>query len=208
MAVTEQSGKPRIVVFGGTFDPIHNGHVEIARCLRDDLGAEKVLMVPAGRPWLRDNPPVASPQDRLRMVELATRDEHGIEVSDVDVVRPGTTYSLDTIQDLRAVYGSECEFILAVGADAARTLHRWHRYDELVKVCSFAVVKRPGTTNGIGTQLPSGTMRVDGPMVDVSASEIRGLYARGDPTVTECVPGLTHRFIIERGLYRCDPTLP
>ena len=87
-----------IVVFGGTFDPIHNGHIAIAKCLRDELGADSVVMVPTGRPWLRPDAPAATPEDRLRMVELAVENEDRIEVSDVDVVRDKTTYSIDTIQ--------------------------------------------------------------------------------------------------------------
>ena len=207
MAVSELTIRPRIVVFGGTFDPIHNGHIAIARCLRDELMAEKVLMVPAGRPWLRDASPIASPEDRLRLAGLATRDEDGIEVSDVDVVRQGTTYSIDTIRDLKAIYGDNYEFILAVGTDAASTLRRWHCYDGLITVCTIAVVERPGQPVVIGTHLPPDTISIRGPMVDVSASKIRWMYACGDVgAAADYVPALTHRFIIDNRLYRCDPT--
>lgn len=209
MAVRDSTAKPRIVVFGGTFDPVHNGHIAIARCLRDELRAKKVLMVPAGQPWLRDGHPVASPQDRLRLVELAIRDEDGIEASDVDIVRQGTTYSIDTIRDLRAIYDNDHEFILAMGTDAASTLPRWYRYGELIAVCTIAVVERPGAQEVIGQHLPTDTISVRGPMIDVSASEVRRLYAQEDiATAAYHVPVLTHRFIIENGLYRCDTTQP
>ena len=203
MAMNGGPDRDRIVVFGGTFDPTHNGHLAIARCLRDELFATRVIVVPAGRPWLRDEYPVASAAHRLRMAELATEEEDRIEISDVDVVREGTTYSLDTVRDLEGVFGDYSEYILAVGSDAAATLHHWHRYAELVETCTIAVVERPGTSTVTSTELPAGTIRIRGPMVDVSGSEIRRLYASGDvATAAGYVPPLTHRFIIEKGLYR------
>ena len=209
MALNKPTDRPRIVVFGGTFDPVHNGHIAIARCLRDELGAAQVLMVPAGNPWLRDLPPIASATERLRMVELATENETRIEVSDVDAIREGTTFSLDTIRDLRQAHGDEFDYILAVGSDAAATLHRWHRYDELAQSCTFAVIQRPGTTLDSGLSLPADTISIAGPMIDVSASKIREFYAAGDLVAAGLlVPELTHKFIIEKRLYRCDTTKP
>ena len=206
MAVSDRSGKSRIVIFGGTFDPIHNGHIAIARCLRDELSAEKVLMVPAGQPWLREGLPLASAQERLRMVALATEGEDRIEVSDVDVVRRGTTYSLDTIRDLRDIYGPHSELILAVGADAASTLHRWHRHEELLEACTIAIVERPGALAETRLTRPPGTITIRGPMINVSGSEIRRLYADGELTAAaDRVPPMAHRFIIENRLYRCIP---
>lgn len=193
----------RVVVFGGTFDPIHNGHIAIARCLRDELDADSVVMVPTGRPWLRPDAPVATPQDRLRMVELALESEDRIEVSDVDIVRDKTTYSIDTIQDLRLRYGTDCEFILALGADAVPDLHRWHRYDQLTEECTFAVVQRPGSPLDDTTSLPKNTSVIRGPMVNISASEIRSKIGRGNlANAADVLPDLVLRFIIEKGLYR------
>ena len=193
----------RIVVYGGTFDPFHNGHLSVARCLLGELEAERVVVVPAGRPRLRNSPPVASPEDRLTMARLATRGEPGIEVSDVDIIRPGTTYSIDTIADLRRVYGDDHGYFLAIGSDAAVDLHRWHRYDDLLDVCTIAVVRRPGASLSSDVRLPPATASVEGPMIDVSASAIRAVYASSEPfEAAKCVPELTHRFIIETGLYR------
>ena len=198
-----------IVIFGGTFDPVHNGHIAIARCLRDELSDAQVLMVPAGKPWLRDQPPTAAAADRLRMVELAVQNETRIEVSDVDTAREGTTYSLDTIHDLRQTHGGDFEFILAIGSDAAATLHRWHRYDELAQACTFAVVRRPGKSLDRGVPMPAGTIVIPGPMLDVSASKIREIYAAGDTVAAaKLVPEPTHRFIIEERLYQCIATKP
>ena len=193
----------RIVVYGGTFDPIHNGHLAVARSLMTELDANKVIVVPTGRPWLRDSDPIASPEDRLEMVGLAFAGESGIEVSDVDVVRPGTTYSIDTLNDLRRTYGDEHDYLLAIGSDSVADLNRWHRYTDLTRACTFAVVQRPGSSIINDFRLPTGAFFVDGPMVDVSATEIRQLYCAGDlHTGAKRVPVSVHRFIIETGLYR------
>ncbi len=193
----------RVVVFGGTFDPVHNGHIAIAKCLRDQLEAESVVMVPTGRPWLRPNAPIATPSDRLRMVELAIENENRIEVSHVDVVRDKTTYSIDTINDLRPQYGVDHEFILAIGTDAVPDLHRWHRYDELIDECTLAVVERPGSPLDGTVSLPKNTLVIRGPMVNVSASAIRSMIGRGDlADAANAFPELVRRFILEKGLYR------
>ena len=193
----------RVVVFGGTFDPVHNGHIAIAKCLRDQLEAESVVMIPTGRPWLRPNAPIATPSDRLRMVELAIENENRIEVSHVDVVRDKTTYSIDTINDLRPQYGVDHEFILAIGTDAVPDLHRWHRYDELIDECTLAVVERPGSPLDGTVSLPKNTLVIRGPMVNVSASAIRSMIGRGDlADAANAFPELVRRFIIEKGLYR------
>ena len=182
----------RVVVFGGTFDPVHNGHI-----------AESVVMVPTGRPWLRPNAPIATPSDRLRMVELAIKSESRIKVSNVDVVRDKTTYSIDTINDLRPQYGVDHEFILAIGTDAVPDLHRWHRYDELIDECTLAVVERPGSPLDGTVSLPKNTLVIRGPMVNVSASAIRSMIGRGDlADAANAFPELVRRFIIEKGLYR------
>lgn len=193
----------RVVVFGGTFDPIHNGHIAIAKCLRDELDAEHVVMVPTGRPWLRSEAPIASPEDRLRMVELAVKNERRIEVSNVDIIRDKTTYSIDTINDLRHQHGADCEFILAIGADTVSDLQRWHRYDQLIKECTFAVVQRPGAPLDGTVTLPDHTSVVRGPMIDISASEIRLKIRQGDlANAADVLPDLVLRFIIENSLYR------
>ena len=203
MGVRVAMSLPKVVVFGGTFDPVHNGHIAIARCLRDELDAEVVLMVPTGRPWLRNSGPVALAADRLQMVELALKSEWGIEVSDVDIVRDKTTYSIDTINDLRSRYGADREFILAIGADSVANLHRWHRYDELTEECTLAVIERPGSPLGKTVALPPGALVIRGPMVDVSASRIRTMIGSGEAAkAANVLPRSVLRFIIEKGLYR------
>ena len=137
------------------------------------------------------------------MARLATESEPGIEVSDADTIRPGTTYSIDTIADLRREYGDEHEYFLAIGSDSAAELHRWHRYEGLLDACTIAVVQRPGALLNSEIRLPPETVYIDGPMMDVSASGLRDLYASSEPSAAaKLVPRSTHGFIIETGLYR------
>ncbi len=193
----------RVVVFGGTFDPIHNGHIAIAKCLRDELEAESVVMVPTRRPWLRSEAPIASPEDRLRMVELAVENECRIEVSNVDILRDKTTYSIDTVNDLREHYAAANQFTFAIGTDTVPDLHRWHRFDELVKECTFTVVQRPGSPLVDTASLPDATQVVRGPMIKVSASEIRSMIRHGDlANAANVLPESVIRFIIEASLYQ------
>ncbi len=193
----------RLVVFGGTFDPVHDAHMAVARSLRDELAPCTVLMVPAGNPWLREDSPVASAADRMRMVELAVEFEPDIEACDVEVIRSGVTYTLDTMIELRGRFGEDREYILAIGADSAATLHMWHRIDELKKLCRIAVVERPGAAY-FESGLPHNAFRIRGPMLDISASSVRSAYCVGDvENARRSVPGAVHKFIIREGIYGC-----
>ena len=193
------------VVFGGTFDPVHNAHVAVARSLRDAFDPCTVLMVPTGNPWLRDEDPVASAADRLRMVELALESEPGIEPCDVEVNRDGITYTLDTMLELQRLFGENRDFVFAIGADSLTTLHMWHHIDDLMKLCRFAVVERPGAMPK-DADLPDGAVRVKGPMLDISASSIRNAYEAGEIEVaSKSVPPAVHEYIINEGIYGCIP---
>ena len=193
----------RIGVFGGTFDPVHRGHVEIARFTLSEGDLDLVLMVPAGRPWLRGKPPVASAEHRLRMTELAVAGERGIVVSDVDIVRSGETYTADTLADLRAHYGDGVEFVLVLGADSALSMDRWERANELRDMCSVLVIGRPGEVwrSDVAASHPaSGATYLEGPMLDVSATGLRARLASGQD-VSDSVAAPVEKYIREHELY-------
>ena len=191
-----------IAVLGGTFDPIHNGHIAIARSLRDELSPRVVLITPAATPRLRDNNPQASPSQRLHMAKLAVKEETDIQICDVDVKRQGTTYTLDTMKDIRQHYGANCNYIFAIGADTVPTLYKWHRIDELLELCTFALIERPGTPiNNIGI-LPTSTIRITGPRCNISASTIREAYANKKWELAKSsIHPAVHNFIIKERLY-------
>lgn len=197
------SAPGRIGVFGGTFDPIHEGHLAVARTARDAFDLDLVLFVPARRPWLRPRGPVVPAEDRLAMVRMAVKSERGFDVSTVDLDRPGTTYTADTLRDLRRQYGAGPEFYLVLGADSIRHLDRWARIDSVLRRCTLAAVGRPGAIkpSDLPDEHPGNQARfVEGPMVDVSATEIRRRLAAGE-SCAGMLPPAVERYIREHGLY-------
>lgn len=188
----------RIGVLGGTFDPFHNGHAEIIRAVGDSGLVDVILVVPANDPWQKRC--VASPDQRLEMVRRGVAGHSSVEVSDVDIVRGGPTYTVDTLSDIAALHpNADISFI--VGSDAAAGLPSWHRADELRGSTSFIVVTRPGT--------PPPQLDDEGydlnlrqiPPVDVSSSAVRELVSKG-VALTGLVPNAVAEYIIAQGLYR------
>lgn len=172
---------PRIGVFGGTFDPIHHGHLAIARAAAAALHLDQVIFVPSGNPYLR-SVPKASAELRLKMVAAAVAGEPQFSVSRVDVDRPGPSYSLDTLADLRRVLPPKSELFLIIGADILMQLDRWHDPQRLLQEAKLVCVGRPGFTRP--ERLPPGhpgraALFVEGPMFEVSATEVRARLARG-----------------------------
>ena len=193
----------KIGVLGGTFDPIHNGHLAVGKFAMREAGLDEVVFVPAGRPWMKQTEPGASPEDRLEMVRLALEGQSGMTCSDVDVVRPGHTYTVDTLTDLRLQYGRGAAFYLIVGADTAEDMHRWDRAELLPSLCTVVVIGRPGSpipTEVEGGHPARGALFLQGPMREVSASAIRDCLNGGGLPVGQIPPAVA-RYMDERGLY-------
>jgi nicotinate-nucleotide adenylyltransferase len=195
----------RVGVFGGTFDPVHNGHIAVAEAVRDELELDEVLFVVTSDQWLRESPPVASASDRFKMVQLAVENVLGFTASDVDIVREGSTYTVDTLADLREQFGETTEFFLIVGADSAASMDRWKRGDEIPSLATIVVIGRPGSefsTDSLGASHPaSGAEYVEGPMIDVSATRVRGFLGVGR-SVDGLIVGEVAEYIETHGLYR------
>jgi nicotinate-nucleotide adenylyltransferase len=198
-----------VLVFGGTFDPVHNGHLAIARQARAAGDAEAVWFVPAALPPLRD-PPVATARDRFDLLVAATQGEPGFDVLDVALRRGGVSYTADTME---ALHGEHPDLDLAVllGADAARTIPAWERAEDLLRRERFVVVNRTGALPPItSTDLdelgfsPARTqlLSVDSP--DISASEVRRRRGRGEP-VDGLLPDAVAALIEAKGMYRSNP---
>ena len=134
----------KIGILGGTFDPIHDGHLMIAESARVCLCLDEVIFIPAGRPWLKSDRMVSDPAHRLAMVELAILDNPRFEVSDIEIERPGPTYTVDTLAELHRRLGVRAELYLILGMDSARELGRWHRPERIFEMCTVVVVSRPG----------------------------------------------------------------
>ena len=200
--------RQHIVVYGGTFDPFHLGHLAVARYLRDELEPDLVVVAPAGNPRLRRHRPSASANARLRMCELGLKGETGVEVTDVEVRRQGETYTIDTVAELQRLYGSETRIDVAIGADSIASLDDWHRINEMLEMCRLVVVSRPGVNapEPPTSRLPDDAVILNGLALDVKATDIRRGYGRGDYAATrELVPLAVHRFIVSEELYWCIP---
>ena len=196
--------RSRVGVLGGTFDPVHNGHLAIAQLVRRELDLTEVLLVPAPRPWMKDGKVDARAQDRLAMIDLAIAGHPGLRSSRVDIDRPGPTYSIDTIRDLKRQLGSDADIHFIVGADTLKEMVDWRDDDRIFEECTVVAVARPGHPHP--EQLPAehpgrSALFVGGPLVDVSASDVRRRVRRGEP-IGEMVPSEVALFIRERGLYR------
>ncbi len=208
-----------IGVFGGTFDPIHYGHLRPAKEALVTLGLEQVRFVPAARPPHR-RPPVASAEQRLRMVELAVADEPGFVVDDRELRRPGPSYTVDTLMSMREEFG-ERTLCLLLGTDAFVQLETWHCWQQLPQLAHLVVMPRPGwpipdSDSGLpawarGTlvqQVAELARATSGFLFflrvtpqDISATRIREVIADGD-TVADWLPPAEFDYICQHGIYR------
>jgi nicotinate-nucleotide adenylyltransferase len=199
-------GRSGIGVLGGTFDPIHVGHLAAAGAVAERLGLDRVIFVPTGQPWMKAVPPQAGPAERLRMVELAISHDPRFEVSSVDIDRPGPTYAVDTMADLQACHagqppGQPVEWYFIVGVDALAGFMRWREPARLLTMTRLVAVTRPGHERPTLPLPPEAVELVVIPPVDVSSTAIRALVAEGRP-ITGMVAPAVEQYIAARGLYR------
>jgi nicotinate-nucleotide adenylyltransferase len=187
----------KIALFGGTFDPVHNGHLTMAREAARRCGLDRVLLIPAGRPPHKSAGPYAPYEDRLRMVELACRGEPRLEASRLEEGEQ-RSYTIDTIAKLRAIVPPDDQLYFLIGADAFAEIETWHRWPEVVHAVGFIVVSRPRRHYRVPAE--SRVERLDDLEVPTSSSEIRRKIARGDFDID--VPPAVLHYIKERGLYR------
>lgn len=192
-------GTRRIGVFGGTFDPPHVGHLVTAVNVRYELGLDVVLLVVANDPWQKSGERRVSPAaDRLAMVAAAVGEVDGLEVSDIEVRRGGTSYTADTLRELATTHPG-AELVLVLGSDAAGGLPTWERHDEVREGATIAVVTRPGSEQATP---PAGWrwVTVETPRLEVSSTDLRARVADGRPLDYLLTPAVID-VIARLGLY-------
>jgi len=184
----------RIGVLGGTFDPIHEGHLAAAQAAMDCANLDRVLFVPSATPPHR-GPALADAEQRIAMTRLAIAGEPRFEVSDVEVRRGAISYTADTLRELQQLHPGD-ELFLILGWDAAKLLPTWHEPEEVRRLASILIVTRPGSGR------PGGTSDIvcERPTPDISGSAIRRAIARGE-SVTGRVPEAVAEYIGEHVLY-------
>ena len=187
-------------IMGGTFDPIHLGHLAVAEAVRESEGLDRVIFVPAGVPPHRQ-PPVAAPEHRLRMVRLAVAGNPGFTVCDWEVNRTEPAYTINTVRHLARQLGPGAEIQLILGLDAFGEIGAWHQVTQLVREISFLVIDRPGAPPP--GNLPAGVTyrRVAAGRFAISAREIRGRVGE-NRSIRYLVPEPVRAYIGRQGLYR------
>jgi len=193
-----------IGLYGGTFDPIHNGHLHVARQLLTSGRISKVLLIPAGEPQLK-TPPQATGEQRIEMCRLAIADSSksadlAIEVSDIELNRSGPSYAIDTVTELMKVHPKE-EFAWIIGIDAFRRVDQWHESARLRDLISFIVIERPSNEDkreDVDDTEEFASVDIDA--LSISSTEIRARIARGE-SVDSLVSPTVRKFIRENGLY-------
>ena len=198
--------RERIGIMGGTFDPVHNGHLVIAKSVAEQLGLDRVLFIPAGNPNFKQGQRLASAADRAHMVALAIEGEALFELDLREVERPGVTYTADTLEELAQCYeGAQLFFIM--GTDSAITLPDWKRAADVARLCTIIVAKRPGqSTQQVRDALAASSIDLDivyldVPQVDVSSTQLREQIAQGQD-VSDMIPPPVAAFLAETGLYQ------
>jgi len=193
-------GGRRIGIMGGTFDPIHHGHLVAASEVAGRFALDEVVFVPTGQPYQKGSP--ASPaEDRYLMTVIATASNPRFHVSRADVDRDGPTYTIDTLRDFHAIYGSETELFFITGADALAKILSWKEALEMLSLAHFIGVTRPGFEL-TDAHLPADSVTlVEVPAMAISSTDCRARVAEGKP-VWYLVPDGVVQYIAKRGLYR------
>ncbi|GGM56385.1 putative nicotinate-nucleotide adenylyltransferase [Micromonospora sonchi] len=191
----------RIGIMGGTFDPIHHGHLVAASEVADRFGLDEVIFVPTGQPWQKADVPVSAAEDRYLMTVVATASNPRFQVSRVDIDRGGPTYTVDTLRDLHELYGPKSQLFFITGADALEKILSWKNLDEIFELAHFIGVTRPGFELS-DAHLPADTVSlVQVPAMAISSTDCRARVARGAP-LWYLVPDGVVQYIAKRRLYR------
>jgi nicotinate-nucleotide adenylyltransferase len=186
---------------GGTFDPVHHGHLSAASEVAESFGLDEVVFVPTGTPWQKSHRDVSPAEDRYLMTVIATASNPRFSVSRIDVDRPGPTYTIDTLRDLRGRWG-DAELFFITGADALAQILGWHAAAELFDLAHFVGVSRPGYDPVDLAEFPPGAVTLlEVPALAISSSDCRARVARGAP-VWYLVPDGVVQYIEKRSLYK------
>jgi nicotinate-nucleotide adenylyltransferase len=196
------TGKPaRIGVMGGTFDPVHNGHLMGANEAGKAFDLDEVIFVPAGQPWQKNGRRIAPAEDRYEMVVIATASNPLFSVSRLEIDRPGDTYTVDTLRALRAERGADAELFFIIGADSLNGLATWHEPAELLTMVHFVGLARNGARLAEGSLGEAEFSLLEVPALGISSTLCRDRIASGLP-LRYLVPDDVISYISKRGLYR------
>jgi nicotinate-nucleotide adenylyltransferase len=197
----------RIGVLGGTFDPIHHGHLSVAEECRHRLKLDRVLFLPAGDPPHKRGKKITQAKHRVAMVEMAIASNPAFALSRIDVDRPGPSYTIGALDELRARH-PDAKLWFLMGGDSLADLLTWHHPERLIELARVAATNRPGAPKpdpkALDPKLPGASKRIDVvdiPWLDISGSGLRQRVARGQP-IKYLLPEAVERYVLENDLYR------
>jgi nicotinate-nucleotide adenylyltransferase len=195
-------GRRRLGIMGGTFDPIHNGHLVAASEVAHLFALDEVVFVPTGQPWHKEGRKAAAAEDRYLMTVIATASNPRFSVSRIDIERAGPTYTIDTLREMREIHGPDVDYFFITGADALSQIKQaWHNTDELFELAHFIGCTRPGHSLTAPGLPDGGVSLVEVPALAISSTECRERVQSGEP-VWYLVPDGIVQYIGKRGLYR------
>lgn len=186
----------RVGILGGTFDPIHIGHLIAASSVYEALNLDSVVFIPAGDPWQKRDRDLSTGQQRLEMVKLATENDSRFQVSDLEITRSGPTYAVDTVLEWKRLNPND-ELFWIVGSDALSGIPSWHEWEAFVTEVTIVAVNRLGKNDSV----PFDFVSVDMPEVRISATELRDRFTNGLDT-QYLVPKQVSQYISDQGLYK------
>ncbi len=198
----------KIGIMGGTFDPVHFGHLIVAEAVREEFQLNRVLFIPVGQPPHKDNLRVSSPEDRYTMLTEAVKSNSSFQVSRIEIDREGYTYTVDTLSQLKAALEPDAKLFFIIGADVIHDLMAWKNFQEVFLLCEFIAVFRPGfDKNGFDGEIERLRNRymakihtVEVPLIDISSTGIRKRVQEGK-SVKYLVPENVELIISKKGLY-------
>ena len=208
MVMLSGSGeKYKVGILGGTFDPVHNGHLAIVNEARLELELDEIIFIPAGQPWMKSDHVITAAEHRVAMLRLAISDKYGFHLSTMEIDRPGPTYTIETLRRLSNSFVELAELYFIIGWDNLPDLPRWKDPERIIELCYLVALPRPGyflpDLDALDKRIPGFLQRIiimERPQVDVSGTEIRERVAKG-LDISKLVPSGVAEYIKEKGLY-------
>ncbi len=196
-----------IGVLGGTFDPVHNGHIMVAEEVRASLALSEVIFLPTGQPWLKAERQISPAEHRIQMLRLAIAGKPYFKLSTIEIERAGASYAVDSMGELKKQFGAEAELVFILGWDSLAQLPRWKEPSRLLALCRLVAVPRPGyrlpDLGSLEAAIPGLSQRLvllEKPEIAISATEIRKRVAQG-LSISHLVPGPVAEYIRQHKLY-------
>jgi nicotinate (nicotinamide) nucleotide adenylyltransferase len=198
----------KLGILGGTFNPVHYGHLLMAERAREALDISKIIFMPTGNPPHKDSKTVATADDRFKMVELAVGDYDNFIMSKLEIDREGKTYTVDTLKQLKAEYGEDTQIFFIIGADVLMDIPKWRSAGEVARLCKFAAIQRAGynkeefasQAKHLYEEFGAEIEEVEMPIIEISSTDIRTRIS-DNLSIKFMLPDNVIKYILEKGLY-------